>query len=289
VEFKYEKLPLFCFRCGRIVHGPRGCPIPAGNRTGDRDEPKQWGSWLRAIDPKRRGTNSGSGFRRGAYSNQARDGDEVDGAQSDVRGVGIDQSVFSGNPIRGTTLNSPDRSADSGTFHNGNIDRNNRRKEQGNKLFQEASSELGAQGTEDSQRESQQTICWMGQGMGQKADGHIGPTDKVGGGSHEDASPNTIMEVPFPAEATNLSMDENAGASRPNLNVKKWKRLARKVTQSSISPRATKRGKRDRATTVASQTNGGDNSEKRMRVIETTYGQPMEILAAAVEQPHQEP
>jgi hypothetical protein len=40
VEFKYEKLPLFCFQCGRIVHGPRGCPIPAGNRTSDRDEPK---------------------------------------------------------------------------------------------------------------------------------------------------------------------------------------------------------------------------------------------------------
>ncbi|GLT69909.1 hypothetical protein SLA2020_420210 [Shorea laevis] len=26
VSFKYEKLPLFCFHCGRILHGPRGCP-----------------------------------------------------------------------------------------------------------------------------------------------------------------------------------------------------------------------------------------------------------------------
>jgi hypothetical protein len=147
---------------------------------------------------------------------------------------------------------------------------------------------LGAQGTEDSQRESQPTICWMGQGMGQKAYGHIGPIDKVEGGSPEDASPNTNMEVSFTVEATNLSVDGNAGTSRPNLNVKKWKRLARKVTQSSILPRATRRGKRDRATTDVSQTNGGDNLEKRMRVVETTYGQSMEILAAAVEQPRQE-
>jgi hypothetical protein len=25
VSFKYEKLPVFCFRCGRIIHGPKGC------------------------------------------------------------------------------------------------------------------------------------------------------------------------------------------------------------------------------------------------------------------------
>lgn len=26
VSFKYEKLPLFCFICGRILHLPTGCP-----------------------------------------------------------------------------------------------------------------------------------------------------------------------------------------------------------------------------------------------------------------------
>jgi len=25
VLFKYEKLPVFCFRCGRIIHSPKGC------------------------------------------------------------------------------------------------------------------------------------------------------------------------------------------------------------------------------------------------------------------------
>ena len=28
VEFKYEKLPLFCYRYGCVVHGPKGCPVP---------------------------------------------------------------------------------------------------------------------------------------------------------------------------------------------------------------------------------------------------------------------
>ena len=25
VTFKYEKLPMFCFNCGRIIHGEKGC------------------------------------------------------------------------------------------------------------------------------------------------------------------------------------------------------------------------------------------------------------------------
>jgi hypothetical protein len=29
IDFKYEKLPLLCFRCGCIIHGSNGCPIQA--------------------------------------------------------------------------------------------------------------------------------------------------------------------------------------------------------------------------------------------------------------------
>jgi hypothetical protein len=38
VSFKYEKLPVFCFRCGCIIHGDKGCSvlwlrnIPMGRR-----------------------------------------------------------------------------------------------------------------------------------------------------------------------------------------------------------------------------------------------------------------
>jgi hypothetical protein len=56
VEFKYEKLPLFCFRCGRVVHGSKGCPTPSKTRLNAVEEPKAWGSWLRAVDQRRSGT-----------------------------------------------------------------------------------------------------------------------------------------------------------------------------------------------------------------------------------------
>jgi hypothetical protein len=66
VEFKYEKLPLFCFRCGCIVHGPRGCPVSPPSRLNTEDS-KKWGVWLRAIDPFRQ-----SGGRGGTYRGDAR-------------------------------------------------------------------------------------------------------------------------------------------------------------------------------------------------------------------------
>jgi hypothetical protein len=51
VEFKYEKLPLFCFRCGRIVHGPKGCPVSPSSQLNAMEAPRQWGTWLRGVDP----------------------------------------------------------------------------------------------------------------------------------------------------------------------------------------------------------------------------------------------
>lgn len=35
VSFKYEKLPLFCFRCGCVVHGSKGCPAGTQWRMSD--------------------------------------------------------------------------------------------------------------------------------------------------------------------------------------------------------------------------------------------------------------
>jgi hypothetical protein len=79
MEFKYEKLPLFCFRCGCIVHGSKGCPVPPAVHIHDRDETKQWGSWLRATDPKHRRAKTGPSFRGGTSFDQYRDRGRADG------------------------------------------------------------------------------------------------------------------------------------------------------------------------------------------------------------------
>lgn len=52
VSFRYEKLPLFCFPCGRINHDVVGCPGKSGSRLYANCE-KQRGVLLRAEEPKR--------------------------------------------------------------------------------------------------------------------------------------------------------------------------------------------------------------------------------------------
>jgi hypothetical protein len=53
VKFRYEKLPMFCFYCGRILHGRRGCPEKRSQRTYEEEGQKGWGVWLRAGEPRR--------------------------------------------------------------------------------------------------------------------------------------------------------------------------------------------------------------------------------------------
>ena len=60
IYFKYERLPMFCYGCGRLWHGEGGCPVAASSK-GKFSETVQYGPWLRAVDD-----NSSS--RRGAPS-----------------------------------------------------------------------------------------------------------------------------------------------------------------------------------------------------------------------------
>ncbi|XP_040990949.1 uncharacterized protein LOC121238174 [Juglans microcarpa x Juglans regia] len=49
IQFKYERLPRFCFKCGAIKHGVHGCVGMLANQEEKKDDNmQQYGSWLRA-------------------------------------------------------------------------------------------------------------------------------------------------------------------------------------------------------------------------------------------------
>jgi hypothetical protein len=50
IPFQYEKVSRFCFRCGVIFHGMKGCSKgDEGRKVGTREE---YGPWLRVPAPK---------------------------------------------------------------------------------------------------------------------------------------------------------------------------------------------------------------------------------------------
>jgi hypothetical protein len=100
VIFKYEKMPLFCFHCGRTIHAQHDCPVRKSSRINSEGGDKQWGVWLRAeLSRKERegkGGNTGrwtgspaeeegdNGGRRGRGSSSSRDPSKNDGLLSPV-------------------------------------------------------------------------------------------------------------------------------------------------------------------------------------------------------------
>ena len=42
ISFRYEKLPTFCYYCGRMVHGRQGCPERQSGRQNSDAMEKQW-------------------------------------------------------------------------------------------------------------------------------------------------------------------------------------------------------------------------------------------------------
>lgn len=116
---KYEKLPLFCFRCGCVIHGIKGCPIRSQKRMSEGDEGKDWGVWLRVEVPKKRGqfwpsSGGGSSFSEDQVT-------EV-GRQSLVRQNQIFNSGFHGITSHSKQPTKPASSGESGMWQSGEDD-----------------------------------------------------------------------------------------------------------------------------------------------------------------------
>ena len=53
VDFRYERLPIFCYLCGKIDHDERDCLQWIRSNVTLRPEEKQFGPWLRALSEKK--------------------------------------------------------------------------------------------------------------------------------------------------------------------------------------------------------------------------------------------
>ncbi|KAK7828558.1 hypothetical protein CFP56_030115 [Quercus suber] len=52
VDFRYERLPIFCYWCGKVDHDERDCTQWLRSKESLRAEDKQFGAWLRASQDR---------------------------------------------------------------------------------------------------------------------------------------------------------------------------------------------------------------------------------------------
>ena len=104
VSFKFERLPNFCYWCGRVNHGDRDCVLWLQSKGTLSIESQQYGRWLRGDFRQyaRGSTMGGSPSTLGPRSKTA----------AETGGVGL-TGMHEVNPIRGTTSITP---TDSLTF-----------------------------------------------------------------------------------------------------------------------------------------------------------------------------
>jgi len=92
VNFRYEKLPHFCFNCGRIVHIREQCSESREAKQEGEEEPKRWGTWLRAeeVRPTQGRKWPGNGRMSSHPRQEAKEQKEAEGGGGEAADEKID-------------------------------------------------------------------------------------------------------------------------------------------------------------------------------------------------------
>lgn len=89
VEFKYERLPVFCYLCGRLDHDEKECIEWIRRAVPLKAEDKQYGPWLRAIPNRLQKTHMVTGMQAGERAKTGQMGSErADGVKQSDKQAG---------------------------------------------------------------------------------------------------------------------------------------------------------------------------------------------------------
>ncbi|XP_059429320.1 uncharacterized protein LOC132163147 [Corylus avellana] len=293
VEFKYEKLPIFCFRCGRIVHGPRGCPIPPPTSRSAAKEFNKWGVELRALDPRRRGARGRHSYREQSTRNSPSESDETDsGRHSGERSPNMATSGFHGNPSKEINSKAPAGSGGGGI--------RNTEKEAGNGTRKDSATaevhEISAINTmERPAANSPLKTTGPGSCLGHVGHGHLGSTiagsrvGEAGGGGNMEDQEVTSMEFLLSGAAEHNGGDGENDSNNFRPTLKTWKRMARNTNNARALTQPSSKTKRDRSDPTDEQNSVPERVEKRSKKETVSQNKKLDSLAAAVPQPRQEP
>ena len=79
MQFKYERLPNFCYRCGLLSHALKDCQEPRESNTVGKKEELQYRAWLRGEILRRYSQDSTKvGMEKGVSSRHGESGDETE-------------------------------------------------------------------------------------------------------------------------------------------------------------------------------------------------------------------
>ncbi|XP_059436243.1 uncharacterized protein LOC132169189 [Corylus avellana] len=295
VTCRYEKLPMACFDCGRVIHGEKGCPIPRNTTSNTKAGGREWGVWLRADDGQRRrvgGDESGAGGEKSSKHGDMGDG----GAGLHRRNTYMESSGFSGNPSQKSCSNYSPRSGESPSFHHGAAGGTNKKgKEKIGESAGQTAENQGSHAISVPDVGDTNSIEVEGAGNGKK-DQDSGPKKKVQMGLSNNMGQSAVDKTlglheltPTPTQMDVTPISQPKMNVNPPASLRTWKRKAREGLSKTSTGEAGHQLNKKRKEKTSGDEGATEWGDKRGRMTGVEVGGNNKVRAVAEFQPrHQQ-